>query len=172
MKKYMKFTMYQKESKNAAFRDDPYRAVNFPIDEEGHPVCPNGKRFFHLKTSPVKGNQYGRCEEFYQCEDCSNCPHRAKCHKSQGNRVIRLNEELTSFHQEVLENLNCVHGALLRMNRSIQAEGAYASIKWNRAYTRARRRGLKSFLLEIGLISIGFNLHKFHLRRAATPLAA
>ena len=86
--------------------------------------------------------------------------------------MIRLNEELTSFHQEVLENLNCVHGALLRMNRSIQAEGAYASIKWNRAYTRARRRGLKSFLLEIGLVSIGFNLHKFHLRRAATPLAA
>ena len=172
MKKYMKFTMYQKESKNAAFRDDPYRAVNFSVDEEGHPVCPNGKRFFHLKTSPVKGNQYGRCEEFYQCEDCSNCPHRAKCHKSQGNRVIRLNEELTSFHQEVLENLNCVHGALLRMNRSIQAEGAYASIKWNRSYTRARRRGLKSFLLEIGLISIGFNLHKLHLRRAATPLAA
>ena len=168
----MKFTVYQKESKDAAFRVEPYRAANFSVDEEGYPVCPNGKRFFHLKTSPAKGNQYGRCEEFYQCEDCSNCPHRAKCHKSQGNRVIRLNEELTGFHQEVLENLNCVHGALLRMNRSIQSEGVFASIKWNRSYTRARRRGLKSFLLEIGLVSIGFNLHKFHLSRRSLPIAA
>ena len=102
----------------------------------------------------------------------SNCPHRAKCHESQGNRVICLNEELTGFHQEVLENLNCVHGALLRMNRSIQSEGVFASIKWNRSYTRARRRGLKSFLLEIGLVSIGFNLHKFHLSRRSLPIAA
>ena len=172
MKKYMKFTMFQKETKDTKYREDPYRAVNFPIDEEGHPVCPGGKRFFYLKTTPVKGNQYGRTEEYYQCEDCTGCPHRAKCHKSQGNRVIRLNEELTSFHQEVLKNLNSVHGALLRMNRSIQSEGVFASIKWNRAYSRVRRRGLKGFLVEIGLVSIGFNLHKLHLRRATTLLAA
>lgn len=172
IKKYMKFTMFQKECKDEKYRNDPYRAVNFPVDEQGHPICPNGKRFFHLKTSPVRGNQYGRCEEFFQCEDCSGCSYKEMCCKSQGNRVIRLNEELTGFHQEVLENLNCVHGALLRMNRSIQAEGTFATLKWNRAYTRARRRGLKSFLLEIGLISCGFNLHKFHLNQRAHSIAA
>ena len=31
--------------------------------------------------------------------------------------------ELTQFHAEVLNNLNSIHGALLRMNRSIQSEG-------------------------------------------------
>ena len=72
----------------------------------------------------------------------------------------------------MLKNLNSVHGALLRMNRSIQSEGVFASIKWNRAYSRVRRRGLKGFLVEIGLVSIGFNLHKLHLRRATTLLAA
>ena len=120
----------------------------------------------------MKGNKYERTEEYYQCEDCSGCPHKEKCHKATGNRIIRLNEELTVFHREVLNNLNCIHGALLRMNMSIQAEGAFGTIKWNRAYTRARRRGLNGMFLEIGLISIGFNLHKYHLKKSALAQAA
>lgn len=172
MEKYMKFTMFKQESENIKYHNDPYRAVNFPIDSEGHPICPAGKRFNYLKTSPIKGNQYGRTEEFYQCEDCTNCPHKEQCHKSKGNRIVRINEELTTFHREVLDNLNCIHGALLRMNRSIQAEGAFGSIKWNRAYTRARRRGLKGMFLEIGMICLGVNLHKYHLHKSDLMRAA
>ncbi len=172
MEKYMKFTMYEKESKDKKYRNDPYRAVNFEIDQDGYMLCPNGKRFNYLRTEPVKGNQFGRTEEYYQCEDCDGCPHRASCHKSSQNRIIRLNEELTRFHGEVLENLNSVHGALLRMNRSIQSEGAFDGIKWNRGYKRLRRRGVESALLEIGLISCGFNLHKYHLKKQTAQLAA
>lgn len=172
MGKYMKFPMYEKESKDKNYRDNPYRAVNFPVDEDGHMVCPNGKRFQFLRTAPVKGNQYGRTEEYYQCEDCEGCPHREHCHKARGNRVVRLNEELTAFHKEVLDNLNCTHGALLCMNRSIQAEGAYGEVKWNRGYTRIRRRGMKNVLLELGLIFCGFNLHKYHLQRRQARQAA
>ena len=64
------------------------------------------------------------------------------------NRIVRLNEELTQFHAEVLNNLNSIHGTLLRMNRSIQSERTFGTIKWNRSYIRARRRGLKSLFLE------------------------
>ena len=172
MKKYMKFTMFKKECEDKSYREDPYRAVNFPINDKGNPVCPNGKEFHYLKTRPVRGNKYGRTEEIYQCEDCSNCPHKSKCSKAEGNRTIRLNEELTSIHNEVLNNLNSTHGALLRMNRSIQAEGAYGTIKWNRAYTRARRRGIKGLNLEIAMISCGFNLHKYHLKQTAQQVVA
>lgn len=172
MKKYMKFPMYQKEKTNKKYRDDPFRAVNFKTDEDGNLVCPNNKKFVFQRTALVKGNQYGRTEEFYQCEDCSGCPYKEKCSKAKGNRTIRLNQELTGFHEEVLDNLNCIHGALLRMNRSIQAEGAFGGIKWNRSYTRARRRGLEGLLLETALISCGFNLHKFHLKSQAKLLAA
>ena len=172
MEKYMKFTMFKKETEDKKYRDDPYRAVNFPINENGHPVCPNGKEFHYLYSRPVRGNKYGRTEELYQCEDCSDCSQKDKCCKCEGNRVIRLNEELTSFHKEVLSNLNSVQGALLRMNRSIQAEGAFGAIKWNKAYQRIRRRGLKSVILEISMISCGFNLHKYHLKSLAPQLAA
>ena len=122
MEKYMKFPMYEKETKDKKYRDDPYRAVNFRVNEAGRLVCPNGKEFLFLRTEPVKGNQYGRTVELHQCEDCSGCPHRSKCHKSRFDRIIRLNYELTSIHKEVLDNLNSIHGALLRMNRSIQSK--------------------------------------------------
>jgi glycosyltransferase involved in cell wall biosynthesis len=172
MEKYMKFTMYEKASNDKKYIEDPYKAVNFPIDDEGCPVCPNNKKFHYLYSRPIKDNKYGRTEEFYQCEDCTACPHKEKCCKCKGNRIIRLNEELSQFHQEVLGNLNCIHGALLSMNRSIQSEGANGIIKWNRSYTRVRRRGLKALNLEIGLICCGFNLHKFHLKKKFLALAA
>jgi len=172
MEKYMKFTMYDKETKDKKYRDNPYRACNFPIDEDGDMVCPNGKKFRFLRSRPVKGNQYGRTEEFYQCEDCTGCAHKENCFKANGNRIVRINEELSVFHREVLENLNSLHGALLRMNRSIQAEGAFGEIKWNKGYKRLYRRGIAGVILELGLISCGFNLHKFHLKRSAALSAA
>ena len=161
MKKFMKFTMYKKETDDKKYREDPYRAVNFPINENSCPVCPGGKEFHYLKSIPIKNNHYDRTEELWQCEDCTDCPLKQKCCKCQGNRVVRLNEELTVIHKEVLDNLNSIYGALLRMNRSIQAEGAFGTIKWNRAYTRARRRGSDRLLLVISMISCGFTLHKF-----------
>lgn len=57
MKKYMKFTMFQKETKSKKYRDDPFRAVNFTIDEDGHPICPEGKRFFSHKDRADQGEQ-------------------------------------------------------------------------------------------------------------------
>lgn len=170
--KYMKFTMYDKTMKDESYRTDPFRAVNFPINENGNPVCPNGKEFHFLRNEHIKGNKYGRTEEYYQCEDCEGCPMKEKCCKCKGNRIVRINRELSSYHREVLSNLNSVQGALLRMNRSIQAEGAFGSIKWNRSYTRARRRGLKGLILEIGMISCGFNLHKYHLKKLHLEAAA
>ena len=172
MEKYMKFTMFKKETEDKDYHNSPFRAVNFPINENGNPVCPNGKEFHYLYSRPVRGNKFGRTEEMYQCEDCSGCQLKEQCCKSEGNRVVRINEELTKFHKEVLHNLNSVHGALLRMNRSIQAEGAFGTIKWNRDYKRARRRGLKGVILEISMISCGFNLHKYHLKQTAKQLAA
>lgn len=172
MEKFMKFTMFDKETKDKRYRLNPFRARNFRIDSDGYLVCPGNKRFYYVKDNPVKGNKYNRTEEIYQCENCDGCPNRNVCTKGQGNRTIVLNKELTSIHEEVLGNLNSVHGMLLRVNRCIQAEGTFGSIKWNRAYNRIRRRGKEAVKLEIGLIFCGFNLHKYHLKTRATAEAA
>lgn len=163
MEKYMKFTMFDKETKDNKYHNNPYRIDNFKRDEKGTLICPNGKRFIYKYDKHVKGNKYGRTEEIYECEDCSGCPYKDECCKrAKGNRTAKLNRELTAIHHEVIENLESVHGALLRMNRSIQAEGTFGVIKWDRTYKRLFRRGEKAVILEFTLISSGFNLYKYH----------
>lgn len=162
MKKYMKFPMFKKETKDKKFHENPFRAVNFPIGKDGIMRCPNHKAF-HLKyRKHVRGNKYGRHEEVYECEDCSECPYAEQCKKTDRNRTVWINQELTAMHQEVVNNLESVQGALLRMNRSIQAEGTFGIIKNDRWYKRIVRRGIKSVRLELFLVSIGHNLYKFH----------
>lgn len=167
---FMKFGSYKKETTDMKYHNDPFRSVNFKKDKEGNLICPNHKKFIFFKKVPIRGNKYGREEEKYICEDCSNCPFLSKCHKSKGNRVITLNKELTSYHKEVIQNLQSVHGALLRMNRSIQSEGTFGILKEDRKYKRIVRRGLNSVNLEIFMISCGYNLMKYHMKKHRTDL--
>jgi hypothetical protein len=172
MEKYMKFTMFKKETTDKKYHNNPFRAVNFEIGGDGKMRCPNGKTFNFLYRKPVKGNQYGRKEEVYQCEDCSGCPYASKCKKTDGNRTVRINEELTAMHQEVIDNLESIQGALLRMNRSIQAEGTFGIIKKDRWYKRIVRKGIESVKLEVLLVSIGHNLYKYHNKKMRLQEAA
>ena len=66
------------------------------------------------------------------------------------------------MHEEVINNLESIHGALLCMNRSIQSEGTFGIIKWNRSYKRLFRRGFDNVMLELTLISCGYNLYKYN----------
>ena len=60
----MKFPMYKKETKDKGYHDDPFRAVNFNVDSDGDLVCPGGKKFHFACSKAVRGNQYGRQEEY------------------------------------------------------------------------------------------------------------
>ena len=153
IEKYMKFPMFKKETKDRKYHEDPFRAVNFRIDEQGVMRCPNDKAFHFLYRKNVRGNQYGRKEELYECEDCSGCPYAEKCKKTDKNRTVRINQELTSMHQEVIENLESIHGALLRMNRSIQAEGTFGIMKNDRWYTLIGPKGLSRVVNALRVIA-------------------
>ncbi len=172
IEKYMKFPMFKKETKDRKYHEDPFRAVNFRIDEQGVMRCPNDKAFHLLYRRSVRGNQYGRKEELYECEDCSGCPYAEKCKKTAKNRTVRINQELTAMHQEVIENLESIHGALLRMNRSIQAEGTFRIMKNDRWYKRIVRRGINSVKLEVLLVAIGHNLYKYQNKKMRNRTAA
>ena len=83
-----------------------------------------------------------------------------------------MNDELTSLHQEVLDNLESIHGALLRMNRSIQAEGCFGVMKYDRWYKRIVRKGLRWVKLELLLVALGHNLYKYHNKKMKNMAAA
>ena len=85
MEKYMKFPMYKKETKDKKYHENPFRAVNFKVDEDGILRCPNHKAFLFSHRKAVKGNRYGRQEEIYKCEDCSGCSYAAQCLMEKAN---------------------------------------------------------------------------------------
>ncbi len=64
MEKFMKFTMFKKETTDKKYHNDPYRAVNFKRDKSGALICPNGKRFKlnttnkYIKTSMEEQKKY------------------------------------------------------------------------------------------------------------------
>ena len=72
----------------------------------------------------------------------------------------------------MLDNLNSTHGALLRMNRSIQAEGTFGIVKQDRQYRRIVRRSLDLVRMELFLVSIGHNLYKYHNKQLKSRKAA
>lgn len=140
----------------------------------------------HYPNYPVADAGYGSynndlyCEEhgmenleIYECESCEGYQYKKECcPKTSKNRTIHMNQELTAIHQEVITNLESIHGTLLRINRSIQAERTFGIIKWDKSYRRLFRRGKKNVILELTLISCGFNLSKNHKKRQRKEVAA
>ena len=70
--------------------------------------------------------------------------------------VLTFDRFMEEFELE--KDLESIHGALLRMNRSIQAEGTFGIMKNDRWCKRIVRRCLNSIRLEVFLVSIGQNL--------------
>ena len=94
-------------------------------------------------------------------------------HPELRSLYIGWNDAITDLTPLVpLENLESVHGALLRMNRSIQAEGTFGILKQDRNYKRIVRRGLDFVKLELYLVSIGHNLFKFYNKTLRAQTAA
>ena len=61
----MIFTMYKKETADKKHHTNPYRAVNYIRDENGNPICPNGRKFLFKRKQHVRYKKYGRTEEIY-----------------------------------------------------------------------------------------------------------
>ena len=92
--------------------------------------------------------------------------------ENRRNRSVRINEELTGMHREVLDNPESIHGALLRMNRSIQADGTFGILKYDRNYKRIIRNGINSVKLDVFLVSIGHNLYKYFTKLQKNRIAS
>ena len=174
LKKYFVEKGYKATGRPRYEREKLLKVLLFAFMEQGYPslreiekLCKVDIRFMWLRDE-MKAPSYATLCDFINQELSYSLEEIVQeINNYIFDRIIRLNYELTSFHKEVLDNLNGIHGALLRMNRSIQSEGTYGEIKANRGYERFRRRGINKVILEIALISCGFNLHKYHLSRLA-----
>ena len=104
--------------------------------------------------------------KLYKFVGCNNCNYSYICKKNLKNknydyRLYELIPEYELLKEEVRKNLQSPKGIEIRINRSIQVEGAFGQIKNNMNYDRIRRRGLEKVSCEIMLMCLGSNIRKY-----------
>jgi hypothetical protein len=92
--------------------------------------------------------------------DCNGCPFTKDCLKGKGNRVISVNLNLDRHIDVARINLHSDQGIELRKRRGPEIETFFGDLKHNQKYKRIRLRGLTKAELEMGWLSISYNLRK------------
>ncbi len=149
--------------KTRKYKKDIYRVENMPYDAENDSyICPNGRELVHVSDSKRKNeNGYICTKQNYVCENCTDCPHREKCFKgTYQNRKISISKNFDKQKRNAAERLNTVEGIRLRVNRSIQVEGAFGVIKEDYAFRRFLTRGKRKTETQFFLLAFAYNICK------------
>ncbi len=159
-------------SKTRKYKNDIGKIENMDYNEENDfYTCRNGKQ---LKVESIKLRKsktgYESEKTIYACEDCSNCTYKSSCIKGNNcktpleerTKKIETSKKFNRQRRSDLERIISEEGCLLRMNRSIQAEGSFAQIKHDMSFRRFMCRGKKSVLAESILLAMAHNINKLH----------
>ena len=159
-------------SKTRKYKNDISRIDNMAYDSESDLfICQNGKK---LTANGVKIRKsktgYESVKTIYICEDCNNCNYKSQCIKGNNSKIplekrtkkFETSKKFNGQRKEDLERIITDEGILLRMNRSIQAEGSFAQVKHDMNFKRFMCRGQKNVLAESILLAIAHNVNKLH----------
>lgn len=166
-KAYIKPTDYEIR-KTRKYKNDIYRIENLTYDQgKDCFICPNGKQLNYAYESKRKSeNGYVTVKKNYICESCTGCPHREKCFKgTYENRKISLSQTMARQKREATERIRTDEGILLRINRSIQVEGAFGVIKQDYGFRRFLTRGKRKTETQFFILSFAFNVQKLWNRQ-------
>ena len=154
--------------KSRKYKNDIYRVENLLYDEENDWfICPNEKRLKYSYESKRKSeNGYEIIKKNYICESCKDCPHRDKCFKgAYENRKISLSQTMARQKKEATERITSKEGIQLRINRSIQVEGAFGVLKQDYAFRRFLTRGKIKTETQFFMLSFAYNIQKLWNRQ-------
>ena len=160
---YIKPMNYEK-AKSKRYRNNFRLPENMDYNEEKDEyTCRNGKKVRPASVTRRKSKS-GYCSSVtvYECEDCSGCPHKALCTKTEGNRKFSISRKFQQQRTRSQQNITSPTGILLRINRSIQVEGAFGVLKENHGFRRFLLRGKQNVRIEFLFLAIGYNLNKLH----------
>ena len=158
---YIKPSNYE-VSKNKS--KNKYATQNFiyNIDEDTY-LCPEKQILKPVETKKSKSKTgYVSEKTIYGCNECENCLHRTLCTQAQNGRRIQRAKVFTKFRNESLKNITSEKGILLRMNRSIQVEGAFGVLKQDYGFRRFLTRGNENVKIEMLLLCFAYNVNKLH----------
>ena len=142
--------------KTKKYRNDIGRKENMIYcEKDDYYICKNNKKLYVSGTINRKSKtEYKSKITCYTCEDCSNCEYKKKCIKGNNSKIpieqrtknLQVSKLFHKKQKENLERITNPEGRKLRMNRSIQAEGAFAQVKQNMQFKRFLSRGNKNVL--------------------------
>ncbi len=152
--------------KKRSFKKDISKRENMIYDEEKDEYsCHNGKKLKVTGITHRKAASGYRSEvTVYECEDCDECPYKTKCTKAESNRRMQVSKTFVEKRINSYKNVMSEEGILLRMNRSIQVEGAFGVLKNDYGFNRFLTRGKNSVKIEFLLLCFGYNMNKLHTK--------
>lgn len=154
---YIKYLKWSGESSGK----DPQ--IFFLNDNEDGFICANGVHGEIIEFG--QKHQRKKKSKLYRFNGCLNCPYEYLCRskikdRTTNYRDYELSIEEEKYHIEVRNNLLSIKGVEIRVNRSIQAEGAFGELKQNIGYVRIRRRGMSQVSCEIMMMCLAINIRK------------
>jgi len=160
---FIKPQTYEKWKKRS-FKKDISKRENMIYDEvKDEYTCHNGKQLKPIAIiHRTSANNYKSEITVYECEDCNDCSFKSNCTKAKENRKMQVSKLFTAKRQKSYENITTDEGILLRVNRSIQVEGAFGVLKNDYQFNRFLTRGKNSVKNEFTLLCLGYNLNKLH----------
>ena len=130
-------------------------------------ICHQGKRLVpvRIKTEQTKTG-YQRQVTVYECEDCKECPVRSRCTKAkeENNKKLNVSKNFIKLREESQQNITTEDGIMLRMNRSIQVEGAFGVLKEDYGFRKFLTRGNSKVSIEFLLLCFAYNIKKLHAK--------
>ena len=82
----------------------------------------------------------------------------------QRNKTLYVSKKMKQERAECLKRITSEYGTMLRMNRSIQAEGSFASVKADMNFRRYLYRGKANVVAESIILAIAHNIRTLHHR--------
>ena len=162
---YIKPQNYER-SKTKKFKSNMALRENMAYDaEKDEYTCQAGQKL-RVKYMGKRKSKSGFESEitYYECDDCSACPHKKTCTRAKGNRQIHISKRFIRQRAASLERITSEQGILLRMNRSIQSEGAFGVVKQDYNFRRFLLRGQTKVTTEIRLLAMAYNINKLHAK--------
>lgn len=160
---YIKPSNYE-ITKKKSFKKKIEKRENMTYDEScDEYICHENRRLkFQYEKKRKSKSGFESKVKVYECESCEDCKIKGQCTKAKGNKVIELSPGFAKYREESLRNIVSEEGTKLRVNRSIQVEGAFGVIKQDYGFRKFMLRGSGLVKTEFLILSFGYNINKLH----------
>ena len=158
--------------KKKKYRTDISRRENMAYDPASDTYTCAANKPIHFSYDKKSNTASGLeiTTSVYVCDHCKDCPMKEKCIRACGSKkpleerskVIYVSKRFAAQREAMEKKISTREGKLLRVNRSIQAEGTFALTKEDMIYRQFLCRGTDKVMAEWSILAIAANIIKLH----------